>query len=147
MKYILDASVVAKLFLDEEMSEMAGRLVENALDGKLELHAPSLLFFEINHALVKSNCPKQRREEALNDLFQLIDDRVLRIHEIDNATLKKAGTIAELETGQGYISTYDATYHALAIVENAVFLTDDKKHYKKTQPILGAIALLEDLTF
>jgi len=34
---------------------------------------------------------------------------------------------------QGYISSFDATFHALALLKNAIFMTADEKHIRKVQ--------------
>jgi len=57
----------------------------------------------------------------------------------------KAAEIASIDTqGKGYISSLDATFHALALIENAVFLTADGKYYNKTKDLVGSILHLKD---
>lgn len=44
---------------------------------------------------------------------------------------------------QGYISSYDASYHALAIELGAIFVTADKPHVRRTENLLGNITALD----
>jgi len=44
----------------------------------------------------------------------------------------------------GYPTFSDCMYHAIAIQENALFITADKRHYEKTKH-LGNIKLLNDV--
>lgn len=38
---------------------------------------------------------------------------------------------------------YDSVYHAMAIINDGVFITSDKRHYEKTKSF-GHITLLKD---
>lgn len=58
-RYVVDTSVVAKWFLDEEHGDAALRL----LDAEHELHAPDFLEIELDHVLTK----KHRRGELTRD--------------------------------------------------------------------------------
>jgi len=40
--------------------------------------------------------------------------------------------------------TFDATFHALAVLMEAVFITADEKHYNKTKDLIGSVVLLEN---
>lgn len=143
MKLIIDASVIVKLYLEEDHATLANRLIEKSLDGALSLIVPSLLLLEVNNALVKSPLSQKNREAALDILFRLIDRQIINVREPDIILLKKSGEIADLDTnGQGYVSSYDALYHALALIENGIFITDDQKHYRKTASKVGSIKLL-----
>ncbi|MBU2559444.1 type II toxin-antitoxin system VapC family toxin, partial [archaeon] len=50
-KIVVDASVVAKWFLEEVHSEMAEAIRKDYADGLLDLAAPSLLPYEVLNAL------------------------------------------------------------------------------------------------
>ena len=59
--------------------------------------------------------------------------------------LKKAREIANTEVkGYGYVSSYDAIFHALALMEKGILLTADRKHYLKTRDLIGSVKMLED---
>ena len=145
MKYVVDASVIAKLFLPIEQGSLVADLFAQAYANDVQLIAPPLLLFEVNNALVKSSMSADDRNASLDELFGLIEDGALTIRPYSSALLKKAGEIADLETGGGYVSSYDASYHALAVIEDAVFLTDDQAHIRKTKDAIGAVVALNDL--
>ena len=146
MKYILDASVVAKLFLpkESEQANIVQALFAEAYANTIQLFAPPLLLFEVNNALIKSTLRQEDRESCIDDLLGLVDDGVLQIVPYSSVLLKKAGEIADLETEGGYISSYDASYHALALIEQGVFLTDDRRHIRKTEQPVGHILALDE---
>ena len=65
MKIVIDNSVTVKWFLPEEGQEQARQLLEAARLGDVELHAPTLWLYELNHALSKSNISKSDYTKAL----------------------------------------------------------------------------------
>lgn len=52
MVYVIDTSVLAKVFLAEPEHERAAALIEACIRGETKLIAPSLLLYEVNNALV-----------------------------------------------------------------------------------------------
>lgn len=146
IKYSVDTSVAVKLFLDEELREHALSLFQMGKNNTVELIAPSLIYYELTNALISSGI-KESDVKNVIDLFQdLESNNIITIVAPDCALLKKAVEIACLNTGgYGYISSYDAIFHALALLQKAIFLTADKKHYTKTREIVGSIQLLEDI--
>ena len=79
-------------------------------------------------------------------MFQdFINQEIVQIYPSNHELLKKSREIAETNLkGQGYISSYDATFHALALMENGTLLTADRKHYQKTKDSIGSVMLLEE---
>lgn len=122
---IVDASVAAKWYLPEELSEEAVRLLEAGARSETRLIAPSLLGPELGNVLW--HC--YRRGDVSRD----------RVREawvaFENAPLSFVGTEslmpAALEIAVGYGCTvYDALYVALAAAhhyEPGVLLTADRK--------------------
>jgi predicted nucleic acid-binding protein len=56
-KIIVDTSVTVKLFLEEEDSDLADKIFEQAKDGDILLFAPTLTLYEVLNTLVKENIP------------------------------------------------------------------------------------------
>jgi len=54
--------------------------------------------------------------------------------------------ISQGHAKSGYPSIYDALFHAMALCNEAVFVTADKRHYAKTEQ-RGSICLLSGLAF
>lgn len=73
--------------------------------------------------------------------------KVIEILEPDENLLRRAEAIASMDTqGQGHISSFDATFHALAIMSDATFVTSDQSYVRKTKALLGSVELLQDMT-
>ncbi len=88
----------------------------------------------------------EARDPMLLSFMGLVDSDIIHLLPPDTARLIEAGKIADTDTrSQRHISSYDAIFHALALQMNAVFITADKSHYRKTKDTVGSVALLEDL--
>jgi predicted nucleic acid-binding protein len=148
-RYIIDTSVTAKLFLDNEPhKDIAIEVFRLADKRNIELLAPSLILYELNNVLVKERATYEDVSAALAIFNKYIEQDKIKIISSDILLLNKAAIIATTDTaGQGYISSYDATFHALALQENAVFLTADKSHYEKTKDRIGSVLLLESFNY
>jgi len=58
MKIVLDASVVAKWFIEEENTEKAIEITirDKFVRGEIEVLAPSLLIYEIRNVFFEASC-------------------------------------------------------------------------------------------
>jgi predicted nucleic acid-binding protein len=146
MKFVVDSSVIAKLFLAEPDRDRALRLIEQATDGSVELSAPSLLLYEVNNALISKGEKGQEYDEAITLLTDWTREGYINIVEASAELLQRTEAIASIDTkGQGHISSFDATFHALALMNDATFLTSDQSYVRKTKALLGGIELLQDI--
>ena len=145
-KYVIDTSVFAKLFIKSEEGQVqTEKIFERAINDELILIAPFLLIYELNNVFVKGHLTRNEIEMHFSTLNRYINAKVIYIFRTNVELLLKASDLAGVDTGRvGYISSYDATFHALAILENAIFITDDVKHYNKTADRFGSIMLLKD---
>lgn len=115
---VIDASVALKWILREEGSLKALKLIEDHAGGEVSLVVPDLLFYEITNGLaVAVKLPPQQVEQIL-DWFYDLD---LKVAALGRDDFKKAAKLAQ----EFHISVYDASYVALAISLNAVFVTAD----------------------
>lgn len=147
MTYVVDTSVVAKVFLAEADRDIAVRFFESAIRSSIKLHAPSLLLYEMNNVLISKGVTGEHYNQAIRALMEWARSGVLEIADADEDLLRRAEAIASIDTqGQGYISSYDATFHALAIRLGATFLTSDQAYARKTKDLLGSVGLLQDIT-
>ncbi len=145
-KFVLDTSVLVKLFVNEERREQAHSIFSRAVTGEFRILAPSLIIYELVNALIKNNVPKPDLLKAVNILEEAIEAGILHIANPSPAVIAKAVDMAQTDTGGlGYISSYDSMFHALAITEDAVFITDDHKHYIKTHNRFGHVMRLQDV--
>lgn len=131
--------------LIEEHQDIAKKIIKQGAQKIIQLHAPSSMLFELNNCFIKEELEVGEVKRHFSMLHKFINKKVIKITSHPQRLLAKAFELASLDTqGQGYISIYDATFHALAKIENATLLTADKKHYRKTKDLVGSIALLED---
>lgn len=120
MRYVVDASVAARFVLNEDLSERAAKVLEDFINGEVELIAPTLLVYEVGNALWKAAARGLISEgEALDsfmNFFKLRLWRELRVEE--SAWALKWGAAS----GSTY---YDSAYVAMAFSEGATLLTAD----------------------
>lgn len=124
---VLDASVIAKLFLKEEGSDTAIRLKDGHVQGKIEILAPSLMKYELISALKSKNFSKNEIKSAL----EVVKDYGFSIIELDDELFDK---VAELSFDYG-ISAYDAAYLALAEDLSVILCTADGKMHGKVKKL------------
>jgi predicted nucleic acid-binding protein len=124
---VLDASVIAKLFLKEEGSDMAIRLKDGHVEGKIEILAPSLMKYELISALKSKNFSKNEIQLAL----EVVRDYGFSIIALDDELFDK---VAELSIDYN-ISAYDAAYIALAEDTGVILCTADEKMYGKVKKL------------
>lgn len=135
--FIIDGSVVCKLFLDEPGRDKSIDLIRQAAEGHIQLIAPDILPYEALSAAHYYRLPLP----PVLDLLETQWNKTITLISPTPAHWKKAIEIANTGSPKsGYPAIYDAVYHALAITEKGTFITADKKHYEKTKS-LGSIQL------
>lgn len=133
--YIPDASVVLKwATFDEEDHEQALQFERDLRSEMVQASIPPHFFPEICNMLGRKN-PK-----AAVSFFTYLSE--LSFHEYPLTTRLASLGFLLMEKFSG-ITFYDASYHALAIIENGTFLTADEKYYR-TAYREGHIMLLKD---
>ncbi|MES2387354.1 MAG: type II toxin-antitoxin system VapC family toxin [Bacteroidota bacterium] len=143
--FIIDTSVIVWAFIEDSQTPRVRQLLEEAEKGKIVLIAPGLLWCEFYSVITrkyKDDITALKFIEAFElliseDTIKIIEDRVTK------QALKIAHTRADGQ--EGHIGPNDAYFHAVAVEYDSVFLTNDKKHYKKTIDSIGHIMLFEDL--
>ncbi|MGB9659017.1 MAG: type II toxin-antitoxin system VapC family toxin [Nitrososphaerales archaeon] len=86
--YVVDASVASRFILVEDLSDKAKLVLEDFLEGKLDLKAPKLLVYEVGNTLWKA--VKQgfiNLDEALKNFSHFIKLRINSI-ELDGKELE-----------------------------------------------------------
>lgn len=140
MRYVIDTSVLAKVFLDEDGREQAVALLAAAARSEHDLHMPSLIMYELNNVLVRRGVSNKSYDDAIRFVHAWLKSSVLILHEFDETLMRASHAIALTDTrGQGHISSFDATFHALAIRIDAEFVTADEAYVRKTQSTIGKI--------
>jgi predicted nucleic acid-binding protein len=120
---ILDASVAAKWFLPDETLESEARLVrDEALDDRLRLTAPSILWPEVAHAIVGA-VRKKRFEAVQAREVSARFPRLRRIVDLADVDLEEAVDRA-LRVGVG---AYEAQYLILTAKLGQTLITADRR--------------------
>jgi predicted nucleic acid-binding protein len=123
-KAVVDASVCAKWFLDEDYSENARLLRDSFVKGRLDISVPSLLFYETLNALRYSRLYDEKELGlAAESLSKYGFDVWGPKGEVYNET-------AHLSIGHD-VSVYDASYISLSILLHAPFYTADRELLEK----------------
>lgn len=118
-RYIPDASVAVKWFIDEQDSEKARLLKDSFSKGAIDLESPSLLQYETASALRFHPVVKFRPDQFLTVMRSLEGLQITREPTpIEWATAHKL-------TLENPISIYDSIYIAFAIRDQAIMVTAD----------------------
>jgi predicted nucleic acid-binding protein len=139
-KVVLDSCVFNKLFLQESDKQDAIDLITELSKQHYKVLVPDLFLYEVLTIAAISNFPTHKAH-ALMIQYQSAN---LQLVTLDNESIKKAIAICEAgHKKSGFPSFYDASYHALAILNHCHFITADKRHLSKTEQ-WGHIILLKD---
>lgn len=117
---MVDASVCAKWYLDEEYSDRARLLRDEFVKGQIAITVPSLLFYETLNALRYSRAFDEKELRVAADSLSKYG---FEVWEPRGEVYREA---ARLSLAQD-ITVYDAAYVALSEHLRALFYTVDKK--------------------
>ncbi len=126
---ILDSSVIAKWFFpSEEDSEIALKIRDLFLSKEISISAPILIYYEINNLIrtaIKSLRINEKLAKEAYQGFLELDLIAYSSKELMEMTLEKAVSLD--------ISSYDASYIALAEYLKIPLITADQKLIDKTK--------------
>jgi len=142
--YIPDANIILEYVFDRKHSSKARQILADAINEKIQLIVPSLFLDEITEVLCGNLDNLVQVQQHLRYLEQLAHQEILNI-VIPNTDIRmKAVEIARTgHSKSGYPELSDSIYHALAISNNAIFITNDERHFAKVE-IFGHIKKLAD---
>jgi len=139
-KAVLDSCVFSKLFLQEPDRQEAIELITELSKRNTQVLVPSLFLYEVLSIAAISSFSIQ----STYALIKQYQSANLSLVELDQPTILKAIEICEQgHEKSGFPSFYDASYHALAIINECQFITADKRHVAKTKEF-GHVTLLSD---
>ncbi len=139
-RLVLDASVGIKIFVQEDLSDAAQRLVGLALEDRFfQLHVPDLFYAECANVLWK-NARFQRLSngEVLADLKDLTS---IPLHVTSTRGLIETALAAALRFD---IAAYDACYVVLAEQLNAPLVTVDQEMIRRLKGSKHLLRLLDE---
>ncbi len=132
--YVVDASVILKWVLPKDISPLQEQAlsIRNALAaGEIKVIVPALWRYEVGNTLGRL-IPKH----ALELLTQCVN---VGVREAIDSEVRDKKAFELMDNWQ--VSFYDATYHALAIVNDIDFVTADDKYRNKTKQQGNVLAL------
>ena len=139
-KIVVDANVIIKTIIKETGSNAAFEFLRACVSKKIEIIAPNLIQYEIAQIAVKKGVSI---DKAI-DKFEERVSSLIKLKSPDRFTWLQAEKICRSgHEKSGFPSIYDSIYHAIAIIEDGVFITADKRHHAKSKDF-GHIVLLED---
>ncbi len=132
--YVLDANVFLEYIFGRPLKHHSQKILQDAILDQIQIIAPTLLLDEITEVL----CGNLDNIEDVRKHLQYIEDLVTQdvLHiVVPNCHVRlKAIEIARTGTSKsGYPELTDCLYHALAILNDAVFITNDQKHISKVK--------------
>ncbi len=136
MIVIPDASVILKWVLPQNISpfqKQALAIRDASLTDQISLIVPPLWRYEVGNTLTRLVPDNALQLMVLCESVGLVEVKA------DDKWLEIAIDLVR----QSKVSFYDAAYHALAVVQSAVFVTADEKHVRKLK-YSDHVCLLED---
>jgi predicted nucleic acid-binding protein len=118
MTLIIDASVAAKWFFEEEGSSQAAKLREQ------DLAAPDFILLEVHHAMWKRLIRRETETLAVARVQPILRTAISRL--VPSEAL--AGTAGELSLAHS-LAIYDCLYLALAKETNGRVITADQRQF------------------
>lgn len=123
---VLDTSVVAKWFFDEERTDRAVALLEDLLAGNGRVHVPSSLFYELANVIWSRRGSTFTERQAQQVWAELM---TLPLSVTDGSALLPAALTFAFQRG---VTVYDAVFVVLAQQLGCDLVTDDRALWRRT---------------
>lgn len=134
---IIDANVILRGFLADEAQDQAQALIRDYIAGRLELHAPELISYELCNAVWQA----ERRGRMTSDQAE----QILRSIEGLDIGFETVSWEEMLPLARRFgCSAYDAAYLALAEKRGEPFLTGDLRLYNAVRATLKLVQWIGD---
>ena len=132
--YVLDANVFLEYIFDRSLQKISKQILRDAILGEIEIVLPSLVLDEITEVLCGNLNSIEDLESHLRYIEKLAKEEIIKIVVPNTDVRMKAIGIARVgHKKSGYPELTDSLYHSLAILNNAVFITNDKKYISKVK--------------
>lgn len=143
-RYVLDANVFLEYICNRSLQNKAKQIIQDAILEKIQVMVPSLVLDEITEVLCGNMENIQSVEMHLQYIEKIAESEMLNIIVPNTKIRMKAVELARTGNKKsGYPELTDCLYHALAIMNDAVFITNDKRHIEKVKHF-GHIIKLSD---
>ena len=127
-KLILDTSVLVKWFAEDEKNKTADKLFKQLKNQKVTIFLPELAKYELGNALLKGK----------NFTFKDIKKSLINFYNLPIIFIiqnQKLSLLAYQIAEKLNITYYDASFLALAKLQNATLITANPKHQKAVKGI------------
>jgi len=135
--YVIDASVAARFLLTEELSSNAELVLEEFMNGFIELAAPELIFYEIGNTLWKALKQGSINLQEAKEKISYFLDLKIKIIELNKEDHEK---IIEWSS-KNNATYYDSTYVIASKKVKGILLTADDTLYEKANKETSTIHL------
>jgi predicted nucleic acid-binding protein len=124
MRFVLDSSVIAKLFVNEEGSDDFYRVWDICHEKNFHLYASELIIYEVGNTIYKNlRNTNKKGNKYIAQIYKLDMD----LYPFDIEMAKKS-----MDTAQKLsITYYDAVHVTLSKIQGAELVTEDKELLKK----------------
>ncbi len=139
MQYILDTSVVIQWFHSsgELHPQRAKHILDDLRTGKVDISIPDILPLELLNVFIKGKgLSPEEANTSLNNLFGM----PIKILGVNLSVLELCSRLMK----EYNMAAYDAYFLALAHIEDAVLISDDKKAHGRVKD--GTVIMLEEYT-
>jgi predicted nucleic acid-binding protein len=127
-KFILDASVAAKWFNNESLTDKAIQVRDAFVEGKISLLAPAQMVYEVGNSIWKNKALIAEIVDAMKAVSDLVD------LDIELIQLNQEMAMYAIKIAREYsITFYDAAYVALADRYDATLISADNEILSRTK--------------
>lgn len=126
MRLVLDASVAAKWFSNEDLTDKAVMVRDAFLDGTVDLCAPQHILYEVGNSIWKN------KRLSLDDSINAVKSLVAMEIELVMLDAEVAGKSMRLARDLG-VAFYDAVYAQISMMQNTPLLTADAKLFETAE--------------
>lgn len=132
--YVLDANVFLEYIFGRPLMHNSRQLIKGAILKRIKILVPGLLLDEITEVLCGNLDNIEDIEKHLKYIEHLVKEEAINVIVPNCNVRMKAIEIARTGNRKsGYPELTDSLYHALAILNGAIFITNDKKHISKVK--------------
>lgn len=122
---VVDTNVALKAYLEEDLSDEAGAILDAGLSGEATLVAPSLILPEFRHALDKRRRRAELSSEEAEEIWSEFGSYPVVLYDLEPLMSAAVGIVR-----RSGCTAYDALFVALAEAkraEGAAFVTADDR--------------------
>ncbi len=133
-QYVLDANVFLEYIYCRSLQDTSKQIIKDAILERIQILVPSLVLDEITEVLCGNIDDIKDVECHLKYIEKLAKQEILQIVVPNIEVRMQAIEMARKGNRKsGYPEFTDCLYHALAISNGAVFITNDKKYISKVR--------------